>query len=55
MRGGRDGEVPQPPGRAGGAAREARRRRQVGGLQQVQMQSLFHFRTFLSMILSEQG
>ena len=55
VRGGRDGEVPQPPGRAGGAAREARRRRQVGGLQQVQMQSLFHFRTFLSMILSEQG
>jgi hypothetical protein len=35
LRGRRDGEVPQPEGRAGGAAREARRRTQVGCLQQV--------------------
>lgn len=54
VRGGRDGEVPQPPGRAGGAAREARRRRQVGGLQQVKMQSSLCFisgRFWPSMIL----
>uniref|UniRef100_A0A804MUV3 Carboxypeptidase n=1 Tax=Zea mays TaxID=4577 RepID=A0A804MUV3_MAIZE len=40
VRGGRDGEVPQPAGRAGGAAREARRRRQVGGLQQYELLNL---------------
>lgn len=52
LRGGRDGEVPQPEGRAGGAAREAHRRRQVGGVQQVIVfmthDSWFHVQQLIS-------
>ena len=43
LRRGRDRPLPQPPRRAGGDARQARRRRQVGRLQQVT--ALFCFRT----------